>query len=227
MLPIAQAAVSLLVFSNTSVTTLGDKQLPFINDVTPISTSVTVAKQSQKADVITASVKKDDKPSAPAPVIVTVEKGDTLSSIAEHHNTTYGRLFRANDVVTDPNVINPGQQLRIPEPSENLPDRALPQTSTQQTPRATSSVATTVAYVAPAVSGNDAKAFIYSRESGNNPNATNPSGCYGLGQDCNGVLRSQCGADYACQDAYFTDYAMRRYGSWEAALGFWQVNGWW
>jgi len=73
----------------------------------------------------------------------------------------------------------------------------------------------------------DAKSCIYDRESGNNPNATNGIGCYGIGQDCNGVLQSSCGANYACQDAYFNSYAADRYGSWEAAWSFWQANGWW
>lgn len=73
----------------------------------------------------------------------------------------------------------------------------------------------------------DAKSFIYMHESGNNPNATNPNGCYGLGQDCSGAVRSQCGANYACQDRWFTNYCMSRYGSWENAVGFWQGHGWW
>lgn len=81
-----------------------------------------------------------------------------------------------------------------------------------------------------------AKAFVYCHESGNNPSKWNDSGCYGLGQDCNGIVYSQCGADYACQDAYFTSYMFRRYGSWENAKAFWlsavPINGryvgnWW
>lgn len=80
---------------------------------------------------------------------------------------------------------------------------------------------------APQVTGNYAKDYIYAHESGNNPSATNSLGCYGLGQDCNGVVRSQCGADWACQDEYFSGYAMRRYGSWEAAYNFWVNNHWW
>ena len=30
-----------------------------------------------------------------------------------------------------------------------------------------------------------------------------------------------CGVDYNCQDAYFTNYAMNRYGGWEGAYSFW------
>lgn len=73
----------------------------------------------------------------------------------------------------------------------------------------------------------DPKSCIYQKESGNNPSATNPSGCYGLGQDCNGIVLGKCGTNYTCQDAYFTSYAISRYGSWAAAWAFWQANGWW
>lgn len=77
-----------------------------------------------------------------------------------------------------------------------------------------------------AISGS-AKAFIYMKESGNNPNATNAQGCYGIGQDCNGIVKSKCGANYACQDAYFSSYANSRYGGWDGALAAWQSKHWW
>lgn len=73
---------------------------------------------------------------------------------------------------------------------------------------------------------NEAKAFIYMKESGNNPAAVNGSGCRGLGQACPGS-KLPCGNDYACQDAYFTNYAMSRYGSWEGAYQFWIGHHWW
>jgi hypothetical protein len=82
-------------------------------------------------------------------------------------------------------------------------------------------------YTAPTLPTSDAKLFIYMHESGNNPSATNAGGCYGLGQDCNGIVRNQCGADYACQDAYFEQYCTQRYGSWESAKQFWLANSWW
>ena len=70
------------------------------------------------------------------------------------------------------------------------------------------------------------KAFIYQHESGNNPASVNSIGCRGLGQACPGS-KLPCGNDYACQDAYFTNYAMTRYGSWEKAYQFWVQNRWW
>lgn len=75
----------------------------------------------------------------------------------------------------------------------------------------------------------DAKAFIYAHESGNNPLARNASGCLGLGQACPGekLLVACPTLDYACEDAYFTGYALSKYGSWENARAFWLAHGWW
>ncbi len=56
------------------------------------------------------------------PVFYTVQPGDSLSKIAKEH---YGdamkwpALFEANrEVIKDPNLIYPGQQIRIPRPEE-------------------------------------------------------------------------------------------------------------
>ncbi len=96
---------------------------------------------------------------------------------------------------------------------------------------------TQIAAVAiPPITEQEAKAFIYLKESGNRPHAKNSIGCYGLGQDCNGIVERKCGADYSCQDRFFTDYMLRRYGTWQAAKSFWlnrtPINGrdvghWW
>lgn len=78
------------------------------------------------------------------------------------------------------------------------------------------------------VSENAAKAFIYSHESGNNPGAINSSsGACGLGQalPCSKMPCSL--SDYACQDAFFTQYIKSRYGTWANARAFWIANQWW
>jgi len=74
----------------------------------------------------------------------------------------------------------------------------------------------------------DAKAFIYAKESGNNPGAINASsGACGLGQalPCSKMPCSL--SDYACQDNFFTGYMLHRYGSWENARAFWLAHRWW
>ncbi len=57
------------------------------------------------------------------PVIVTVKVGDTLSAIADKHKTTYTRIFDANKTITNPDIIDVGQKLRIPADDEKLPKR--------------------------------------------------------------------------------------------------------
>lgn len=73
-----------------------------------------------------------------------------------------------------------------------------------------------------------AKAFIYAHESGNNPAAINASsGACGLGQALPCSKLPCTLTDYACQDAWFTNYALQRYGSWAAAYAFWVAHSWW
>lgn len=67
--------------------------------------------------------------------------------------------------------------------------------------------------------------YIYMHESGCNPSAVNSIGCRGIGQACPGS-KLPCGADYACQNAWFTNYA-NRYGGWAGAYAFWLAHSWW
>ena len=82
----------------------------------------------------------------------------------------------------------------------------------------------------PQITGSEAEAklWIYMHESGNKPGAINKaSGACGLGQalPCS---KMGCGlADYACQDAWFTNYMKSRYGSWLNAKAFWLAHSWW
>lgn len=67
-----------------------------------------------------SAVKKDE------PKIVEVKEGDFLSKIADENQTTYVRIFNANEEIANPDVIFPGQKLRIPKDDEQLTERALP-----------------------------------------------------------------------------------------------------
>lgn len=73
----------------------------------------------------------------------------------------------------------------------------------------------------------DPKAFIYFCESGNNPAAVNAGGCRGLGQACPGSKLPCSATDYDCQDKWFTNYMLSRYGTWENARAFWLSHQWW
>ncbi len=62
----------------------------------------------------------------PEPVIVVVQKGDNLSKIAKRYETTYSRLYDANTQISDPDVIRPGDKIRIPNVNEKLETRKQP-----------------------------------------------------------------------------------------------------
>lgn len=96
----------------------------------------------------------------------------------------------------------------------------------------------TASYSAPAVPANTGPVagcgdnfyanYIYMHESGCRTHNPNGSGCDGIGQACPASkVIGPCGYDYACQNAWFTNYAIERYGSWEGAYNFWINNHWW
>lgn len=73
---------------------------------------------------------------APEPKMVTVQEGDSLSKIADENETTWVRIFDANETISNPDIINAGDKVRIPLADEQLPDRystvAAAQTVAQQ-----------------------------------------------------------------------------------------------
>lgn len=79
--------------------------------------------------------------------------------------------------------------------------------------------------------------FIYMHESGCNLNAVNSIGCAGIGQACPAsktgcVVFDSAGnivnyGSYACQNAWFTQYANSAYGGWAGAYAFWVAHSWW
>jgi cell division protein FtsB len=80
--------------------------------------------------------------------------------------------------------------------------------------------------IVPNCGDNQYAQFIYQHESGCNLNAVNSLGCRGIGQACPGS-KLPCGADYACQNAFFTNYTVSRYGSWYNAYQAWLIQHWW
>ena len=113
MLPFSASSL----INNTNVTPRDNK---------PVVTVAQAAyKPTDQQEKVQAA--KPVEAAAPAPVVVTVQPGDYLAKIAEAHGTTIERLYAANTEVSDPNVIYPNQQLRIPTADEELAPRPLPQ----------------------------------------------------------------------------------------------------
>ena len=112
-----------------------------------------------------------------------------------------------------------------PEPVQRAETLATPM------PTPTPVISAPAASYAP-IDSSDAKLFIYMRESGNNPGSINASsGACSLGQalPCS-KLAAVCPnwqVDYACDDAWFTNYAVSRYGGWEQARQWWLNHSWW
>ncbi len=81
--------------------------------------------------VTLASIKpaEDTAPIAPVkpePQTYEVKHGDTLSTIAADHQTTWVRLFNKNTQLASPDVLQPGDKITIPLADEQLADRPLP-----------------------------------------------------------------------------------------------------
>ena len=180
----------------------------------------------------------------------TVKEGDTLSEIAETHNTTVERLAE-NNHIDNIHLIYVGQELVIDGPVAPV---ATPATATYAAPAAqdetvSAPVAETTEVVeeaapaasapvaeetvaaaetsAPAatVSGSEAEAkeWIAQKESGGSYTATNGQyiGRYQL-------TDSYLNGDYSAanQERVADAYVAGRYGSWSAAKNFWLNNGW-
>lgn len=170
----------------------------------------------------------------------TVKAGDTLSEIAETHNTTVEKLAKLNNI-KNVHLIYVDQVLVIDGEAP-----ATTETSTSVTPAPAETAATTeTAVAAPAVveetsapvveesapapvatvSGSEAEAkeWIAQKESGGSYTATNGQyiGRYQL-------TDSYLNGDYSAanQERVADAYVAGRYGSWSAAKDFWLANGW-
>lgn len=133
--------------------------------------------------------KTENKP-APAPKTVTVNPGDNLTAISEANQSTVERVYSANTDIQNPDLIFPGQNLRIPTADENLTIRTLPPSATAQAVAAAAAAApaapvaaTTSSYVAPApaapVAGGSVWDSLAACESGGNWSINTGNGYYG------------------------------------------------
>ncbi len=74
-----------------------------------------------------ASAEAATKPtSKPKGTTVVVRRGDSLSKIAKRHDSTYQRIYYANENIKHPDLIYPDTKLRVPHADEKLKKRPLP-----------------------------------------------------------------------------------------------------
>lgn len=148
-------------------------------------------------EVLADFTEQPAQPEAPAPTIVTVQQGDTLSKLAEAHDTSWKRLYDANTAITDPNVINPGEQIRIPFADEVIAERPLPAAASPKPAAKTSSAGGNTGRSAPAVVDGNVWDALARCESGGNWSINTGNGYYGGLQFNAGTWTSNGGAQYA------------------------------
>lgn len=128
---------------------------------------------------------EDEKEASQKPIVVIVEKGDSLSKIAKKFNTNYKRLFDANESIEDPDIINPGDKIRIPSEDEKLPNRPVPKpvsaTSSKSHSQSKTRTTNMKAYSsnAPAVASGSVWDRLAQCESGGNWQINTGNGYYG------------------------------------------------
>lgn len=150
----------------------------------------------------------------------TVKSGDTLSEIAETHNTTVEKLAEQNKI-TNLDFIHVGQVIELGDVTVKAVESSVEQTQSTSTSTAT---ATTNTYSSN-LSAEDAaaKEWIAMKESSGSYDARN--GIYiGRYQLTNTYLNGDYSPEN--QERVADAYVASRYGSWSAAKAFWLANGW-
>ncbi|HEX0693205.1 TPA: LysM peptidoglycan-binding domain-containing protein [Streptococcus pneumoniae] len=159
----------------------------------------------------------------------TVKEGDTLSEIAETHNTTVEKLAENNHIdnihliYVDQELVIDGPVAPVATPAPATYAAPAAQDETVSAPVAETPVVSET--VVSTVSGSEAEAkeWIAQKESGGSYTATNGHyiGRYQL-------TDSYLNGDYSAenQERVADAYVAGRYGSWTAAKNFWLNNGW-
>lgn len=159
----------------------------------------------------------------------TVKEGDTLSEIAETHNTTVEKLAENNHIdnihliYVDQELVIDGPVAPVATPAPATYVAPAAQDETVSAPVAETPVVSET--VVSTVSGSEAEAkeWIAQKESGGSYTATNGRyiGRYQL-------TDSYLNGDYSAenQERVADAYVAGRYGSWTAAKNFWLNNGW-
>lgn len=120
--------ILMLAFSPSIALASDDLTVVPVKDNTVITESKHLDITNMLAVVRPEPKKEIPKPVAPPePVIHEVKDGDTLTSIGEDNQMPWMRVYDANANVEDPNIIKPGDNLRIPRADENLTSRPIPE----------------------------------------------------------------------------------------------------
>lgn len=161
----------------------------------------------------------------------TVQKGDTLSAIAKKNGTTVDEIVSKNGI-QDANKISIGQNLTINETTEEpaeTPASVEISTATETVSESATSTDSTQVESNQTTDTNlssseaAAKEEIAQRESSGSYTAQNGQ-YYGRYQLSSSYLNGDLSPEN--QEKVADNYVASRYGSWTAALAFWNANGW-
>ena len=161
----------------------------------------------------------------------TVQKGDTLSAIAKKNGTTVDEIVSKNGI-QDANKISIGQNLTITETTEEpaeTPASVETSTATETVSESATSTDSTQSESNQTTGTNlssseaAAKEEIAQRESSGSYTAQNGQ-YYGRYQLSSSYLNGDLSPEN--QEKVADNYVASRYGSWTAALAFWNANGW-
>ena len=149
----------------------------------------------------------------------TVQKGDTLSAIAKKNGTTVDEIVSKNGI-QDANKISIGQNLTINETTEETTEPAAESTQSTESTQSEDTQATNTNLSSSEAA---AKEEIAQRESSGSYTAQNGQ-YYGRYQLASSYLNGDLSPEN--QEKVADNYVASRYGSWTAALAFWNANGW-
>ena len=169
---------------------------------------------------------------------VTVNPGDTLSTIASQHNTTVDQLATINHIANK-NLIFAGEVLQL-DANTTVAMPTMQVTTPVVKPAAAAPVVQPAATVTPAQPTTTNSGSVHDRfiaaggsqamwdnivmpESGGNPNAISPNGYRGLGQTKNAWGQGSV----EDQTKGMIQYAIDRYGSQDAAVNARIAQNWW
>lgn len=156
---------------------------------------------------------------------VQVEAGDTLGKIADEYDTTVDALVKKNNISNE-HLIHVGDKLTIvaPKKGSNNHSQSSNQNQGQVQVTQTSNAVQSSSQSAPvSTSGNSAKDWIASRESGGSYTAQNGR-YYGKYQLDLAYLGGDLSPQH--QEEVADQYVISRYGSWAGAQAFWASHNW-
>ncbi|MFH9606807.1 LysM peptidoglycan-binding domain-containing protein [Streptomyces sp. NPDC017448] len=229
-------------FTTTLLTTLSAAALTMTALAQPAASSPAAPATAQAPVTLPASEATAKKRPKAYPRTYTVRSGDSLSAIATTHKQTLRTLLGRNPRFwSTPDLIYPGQKIRLTGPTQTAPHQAA------RTPaRPHRATPPRVARPAPAAPTGSPQAYarsvlnstqytclhsLFTRESGWNPRATNPSsGAYGIPQALPGSKMASHGADWrtngVTQVRWGISYVNNRYGSACGAWSHFLKNNW-